>query len=152
MWQAERMEIVDTDPDDHLASFDDAEIREAMVVLDDVIVRALSGRRRVLWTGVFWGGTDQTIIGYGHIVQPRPRGDDVEWFLVGLARQKSTFSIYLNAAKDGSYLAHAYGDRLGKVKLGAANISFRRLADIDLDVLAELLVEAHELTPADPNR
>jgi hypothetical protein len=144
------MEIVDTNPDDHIAAFDDTEIREAMTTLDHLIVDALPGRCRNLWEGVFWGGTDQSIIGYGHIRQPRPRGDDVDWFLVGLAKQKQTYSIYLNAVLDGKYLAHAYGDRLGKVKLGAANISFRKLADVDLDVLSELLAQAHTVTPDDP--
>lgn len=144
------MEIVDTSPDDHLAVFDDAEVREAMTTLDRVIANSLPGRRRDLWEGVFWGGTEQSIIGYGHIRQPRPKGDDVDWFLVGLAKQKQNYSIYLNAVLEGEYLAHAYADRLGKVKLGAASIGFRRLADIDLDVLSELLQHADTITPADP--
>ncbi|MEM7094662.1 MAG: hypothetical protein AAF567_16780 [Actinomycetota bacterium] len=149
------MEISEIPPDDFLASFDDlddgGEIAATMTALDALIVASLPERRRVLWTGRFWGGTDQTIIGYGDIRQPRPRGDDVEWFLVGLARQSKNYSIYLNAAKDGTYLAHAYVERLGKVKLGAASIGFRRLDEIDLEVLGELLSEAHELTPADPS-
>ncbi len=52
---------------------------------------------------------------------------------------------------DGKYLAHTYGDRLGKVKLGAANISFRKLGDVDLDVLRQLLEQAHAITPTDPD-
>lgn len=122
-----------------------------MTTLDQLIVNALPGRRRDLWEGVFWGGTDQHIIGYGHIRQPRPKGKHVDWFLVGLAKQKQTYSIYLNAVLDGRYLAHTYGDRLGKVKLGAANISFRKLADVDLDALRTLLEQADAITPPDPD-
>ena len=143
------MEITDTDPDDHIASFDDPTLAETMRSLDALITAALEGRQRVLWEGVFWGGSEQTIIGYGHISQPRPKGDDVDWFLIGLARQKRTYSIYVNAAEDGSYLAHRYADRLGKVKLGAANISFRHHDDIDRATLTELCERAHELTPPD---
>ena len=96
------MEIVETTPDEFLGSIEDDAIRDTMRAVDAAIVAALPRRRRVLWQGVFWGGTDQSIIGYGDITQPRPRGDDVEWFLVGLARQKSNYSIYLNAVRDGA--------------------------------------------------
>ena len=70
--------------------------------------------------------------------------------LVGLARQKSTYSLYLNAVRDGAYLGRSYGGRLGKVKLGSASIGFTRLEHLDLEVLTEMLREADGLTPADP--
>lgn len=142
------MRIVDTPPDEFLASFD-GDVRTTMQRLDELVVAALPGRRRVLWTGKFWGGTDQSIIGYGKIVQPRPRGDDVEWFLVGLARQSRNYSVYLNAVENGAYLAHSYGSRLGKVKLGAASIGFTKADALDLDVFADMLSRAHDITPPD---
>ena len=148
---SESMRIVDTSPDAYLASLPD-EHRDTLTLIDRTIHRALSGRRRVLWQGVFWGGTHQSIIGYGHIDQTGSSGDIVEWFLVGLARQKRNYTIYVNAAVDNAYLAHSYADRLGKVKLGAASIGFRRLEDIDLVVLTELVTEADHLRPPDPVR
>ena len=144
------MEVADRDPDDHLRSFDDTDVADTMGRLDALIVDSMPDRRRVLWQGVFWGGTDQTIIGYGHIVQPRPRGPDVDWFLVGLARQKRTYSLYVNAVENGAYLAHRYADRLGSVKLGAASIGVRSLEQVDTDVLGELLRHADRITPPDP--
>ncbi len=143
------MEIVETDPTDYINSLDDAD-RSVMLTVDRLISDAMPNRRRVLWRGVFWGGTEQTIIGYGDIRQPRPRGDDVEWFLVGLAKQKRHYSLYVNAVADGAYLGQQYADRLGKVKLGSASIGFRNLETVDLDVLAELLARADSITPADP--
>ena len=143
------MEIVDTDPSDYINSLDDGD-RAVMLAVDQLITRTMPNRRRVLWRGVFWGGTEQTIIGYGDIRQPRPRGDDVEWFLVGLARQKQHFSLYVNAVADGAYIGQQYADRLGKVKVGSASIGFRNLDTVDLDVLAELLAQADSITPPDP--
>ena len=145
------MRIVDTGPDAYLASLPD-EHRDTLRSIDRAICRALPDRQRVLWQGVFWGGTHQSIIGYGHIDQTRSSGETVEWFLVGLARQKRNYSIYVNAAADNAYLAHSYADRLGKVKLGAASIGFRRLEDLDLKVLIELVTKADCLTPPDPVR
>ncbi len=146
---SESMRIVDTDADAYLASLPD-EHRDTMIAVDRTIHRALPDRRRVLWQGVFWGGTHQSIIGYGRLDQTGASGNTVEWFLVGLARQKRNYSIYVNATADNAYLAHRYADRLGKVRLGAASIGFRRLEDLDLVALTELVTEANCLTPPDP--
>ena len=142
------MEIVPTSVDDFLARLGDDD-RPMMAALDEIIRAAMPDRCRVLWEGVFWGGTEQSIIGYGDIVQPRPKGPDVEWFLVGLARQKRHVSIYVNAVEDGQYLGQRYADRLGKAKIGAASIGIRNLDEVDLEVLIELLRRADELTPPD---
>ena len=135
-------QLLDTFPDD---------VRRTMVELDQIVSPCLPGRPRTVWEGRFWGGTDQRIIGYGDIVQPRPRGADAEWFLVGLARQARHYSLYVNAVEDGRYLVASYADRLGKVKVGSASIAFARLENIDLDELRSLLARAHELTPPDPS-
>ena len=82
-------------------------------------------------------------------MQSKPRGDPVEWFLVGLARQQRSFSIYVNAVLDGAYLLERYAGRLGTVKTGAASISFGGLDDVDVDELKALLSHAHDVSPED---
>jgi hypothetical protein len=104
----------------------------------------------VVWEGVFWGGTEQQIIGYGDLLQPRPRGEAVEWFVVGLARQKKAISVYVNAVDDGRYLLSAYAGRLGKARTGSASLSFRRPEDLDLEAFTELVRRAGELCPPSP--
>jgi hypothetical protein len=113
--------------------------------IDAVVATALPGAARVLWKGVFWGGTDQTIIGYGNIEQPRPKGNTVRWFLIGLARQKRYLSLYVNAVEGGSYLSQIYGHRLGRTKIGSASVSFKSADTIDLDVLDEMVRHAGRL-------
>lgn len=71
-----------------------------MLAIDDVVVAAMPGASRRLWTGTFWGGTRQTIVGYGDLRQPRPRADPVDWFILGLARQQRHLSLYVNAAEN----------------------------------------------------
>jgi hypothetical protein len=134
----------DASPDDFLKSLD-PDVRETMLTLDGMIRAALPGHERVLWTGVFWGGTEQAIIGYGDLVMRRPKKPDVQWFHVGLARQKRYYSIYVSAVEDGKYLTARYAGRLGKVKLGAGRISFAKLSDIDTTELQALLRRAGEL-------
>lgn len=107
--------------------------------LDKLIAAIMKGHERVLWEGVFWGGTEQTIIGYGACTFTGARNKEVEWFMVGLALQKQYFSVYVNAVEGGQYVAEKYRARLGKVKAGKASISFKSLDAIDLDVLREVV-------------
>ena len=67
-----------------------------------------------MWEGRMWGGTDQQIIGYGEFSYTNSKGEEIEWFAVGLALQKSYISVYVNAVEDGAYLLQEYRDRLAE--------------------------------------
>ena len=141
------MERVSTSPDEYLATLPE-ETRGDMTTLHERIAAALPGHRRSLWEGVFWGGSEQSIIGYGDYSYVRSDKTPVQWFVVGLARQKNYYSVYVNAADGRRYLAEAYAGRLGKVKMGKSSISFRRLADVEMEVLMELVERAGVLMSA----
>lgn len=135
------MQCTEGDVDAFLAGLTDAR-RDDMVALDELIRRHLGSRERDLWEGVFWGGTEQRIIGYARIEQPRLKGPPVEWFLIGLALQQKHVSLYVNAAVDGAYLTKKYDGRLGKAKVGAAAVTIARLDDVDLIELETMIAEA----------
>lgn len=139
------MKILNQSVDSWLAEMNDQRADDFRQ-LDAIIRDVFTDDSRVLWVGKFWGGTDQTIIGYGDLYQPRPKGDPVHWFLIGLALQKANISVYVNAVKDGQYLGKAYDKRLGKVKLGSASIGFKRLDDLDIDEFTAMIREARVLT------
>ena len=67
---------------------------------------------------------------------------------MGLARQKAYFSLYVNAADGDGHLLRRYSDRLGKVKVGSANVTFKRLADLDLGALRQLLKDVRSTVTA----
>ena len=140
------MERSATSPDAFIASLPDG-IREDMAALDAVLTAGMAGRERVLWEGVFWGGTEQRIIGYGAYRATNRSGREVDWFLLGLARQKDHFSLYRNAIGQGTYLVKELGPTLGKVRVGSANVTFRRVVDIDLDALRDLVAAAAAASP-----
>lgn len=139
------MKATDENVDEFLASIE-GDAGESMRLIDARIRSALPGLSRVLWRGIFWGGTEQAIIGYGDLVQSRPRGHDVEWFLIGLAQQKKHISLYVNAADADGYLGVQHAAALGPVTVGAASIGFRNSSDLDLDELDRLLVRARALS------
>lgn len=132
--------------DAFLASVDEGR-RADFTRVDALIVARMPGAVRVLWEGVFWGGSEQHIIGYGEWSYARSDKQQVEWFRVGLGLQKNYISIYLNATEDGEYLAKKYGDRLGKVKIGSAVVSFRSPDDVDLEELGRLVALAASAGP-----
>ncbi|HEV7948438.1 MAG TPA: DUF1801 domain-containing protein [Glaciihabitans sp.] len=135
------MEKTATDPNVYIDSADE-EFRADLRQLDAEITAAFSNHDRTMWEGVFWGGTEQRIIGYGSLVQARPRKQSIEWFIVGLAAQKQYISLYVNVVEDGHYLAEKLASRLGRVKVGKSVISFRSLAEVNREALSELIAAA----------
>ena len=142
------MERSTTTPDAFIASLPD-DVRADVATLDRLLGEVFAGRDRVLWEGAFWGGTEQRIIGYGAFRSVNRSGAPIDWFVVGLASQKRHLSLYVNAARDGAYLSKAYAERLGKVKVGSANVSFRRAAALDLEAVRSMAIEARDLVPGD---
>jgi hypothetical protein len=139
------MERTDTDVTAFLSSLEGKQ-GEDMRSLDSMISEKMVGHERHLFEGRFWGGTDQRIVGYGVVDYVDRAGNKGEWFVVGLAAQKNNLSIYVNAVSGDSYLLREYEGKLGKVKLGSASIGFRKVEDLDLDSLMELIGRAADLT------
>jgi hypothetical protein len=138
------MERTDTSPDEFISTLPDS-VRDDVATLDVLLSEVFAGHERVMWEGPMWGGTAQRIIGYGALLQARPKGDPIDWFQVGLALQKNYISLYVSGVDDGQYLVKQYADRLGKVKVGSANVTFTRLADVDQAALREMVARAREL-------
>lgn len=138
------MQRSSTTPDDFIASLPDGP-RDDIRTLDAELTRIFAGDERVLWEGPMWGGTEQRIIGYGAYRYEGRSGASGDWFVVGLAAQKAHLSLYVSGAEDGQYLAKRYADRLGKVKVGSANVTFKRLSDVELPVLLEMAERARDL-------
>ena len=139
------MERVETLPEEYINS-QNTEIKTVLEELHTLIMTALPGQDTCMWEGVFWGGGEQSIIGYGNFSYQRSDKKQVEWFLVGLTRQKNYFSVYVNAVESRKYLAEIYKPQLGKVKTGKSSISFTKLEDVNLDALREMIEHAGRLT------
>jgi hypothetical protein len=139
------MQRSSTSPDDFIASLPDG-VRHDIAMLDSHLSRVVfAGHERVLWEGTMWGGTEQRFIGYGADRYDGRSGASGEWFVVGLTVQKAHLSLYVSAVEDDRYLVKRHADRLGRVKVGSANVTFKRLADLDLPAALEVAERARDL-------
>jgi hypothetical protein len=83
-----------------------------------------------------WGSS---IVGFGNYHYRYGSGHEGEWFLAGFSPRKADLTIYLLPGLDRLRPQLA---RLGKHKSGKGCLYLRRLADVDLIVLRELIVES----------
>ena len=70
---------------------------------------------------------------------------------ISLASQKNHLSLYVSVVDDGQYIVRQFCDRLGKVKCSNANVTFKRLSDLDLPVVVEMVTRARDISLAGAN-
>lgn len=126
---------------DYFATLAD-EDQVVLKTLADMIIAIDPNLSQSIWEGVFWGGSNQSILAFGDIVMVNSKKEEIKWFLLGLARQKNYYSIYVNTYKDKKHILKSYPDSLGKVKLGSGSIGFKKLEDLNLDSLKQLFIES----------
>ncbi|MFN8287701.1 MAG: DUF1801 domain-containing protein [Chitinophagales bacterium] len=76
-------------------------------------------------------------IGYGAYTIQYANGKSKEWYRIGLSANTTGISVYILGLEDKTYLAKTYGKKLGKASVTDYCIKFKKLGDIDLDVLME---------------
>jgi hypothetical protein len=111
------------------------ERKELLAFLDDFIQKAAPSLKP---------NFIYNMLGYGTFDYMNYKKELIKWPVVALASQKNYISIYVCAVEDGSYLAESKKDRLGKVSVGKSCIRFKKLEDLNLDVLKEVIVAAEK--------
>lgn len=79
------------------------------------------------------------MLGYGSFPYTNYKKEKITWPVIALANQKNYVSLYVCAVQDGAYLAETHKDNLGKVSVGKSCIRFKRLDDLNLAGLSDLL-------------
>jgi Domain of unknown function (DU1801) len=124
--------------DDYLASLPDGR-REIVTRVHEVVTEAVPELEVRMW---------KSFIGYGSYHYRGASGREGDWFPIGLTNNKSYVSLYFCAAEDDGYLAEKNEERLGKVSVGRSCVRFKKLDDLNLDVVAELAQRAAALSKA----
>ena len=113
---------------DFINKIPDEQKRADSFILTDMM-REISGEKPVLWSS--------SIIGFGNKrFKSAATGREVDWLLIGFAPRKTNFSLYLTVnVRDHE----AALQKLGKHKTGVGCLYFNKLADVNLNVLKEII-------------
>ncbi|MDE2835299.1 MAG: DUF1801 domain-containing protein [Bacteroidota bacterium] len=117
----------DASVEEFLAAVGDEQKRQDSAVLLDLMSAATGESPRM------WG---PSIIGFGTLNYRYDSGRTGTWFVVGFSPRKRAFSLYLA----GGLGPHAERlKRLGKHTRGKSCLYIRRLSEVDLQVLTEMI-------------
>jgi len=115
---------------DFIAALPDEQKRKDSLVLQDMMQKA-SGEEPVLWSN--------SIVGFGLKRYESPAsGRLVDWFVIGFAPRKANLTIYLIDLRRHE----AALQKLGKYKAGGGCLYLNKLADVDLNVLQAMIIDA----------
>ena len=128
-----KTQVTDRDPADFISAVEPERKREEAQILDDLF-RKVTGQKPQMW--------GPAIIGYGAYRTTYASGREVHWMRSGFSPRKAKHSLYLM----GGYCDELAGKRrdellaqLGKYKTGKSCLYINKLADVDMDVLEQLL-------------
>lgn len=128
-----KTQITEVDPADFIAAVEPERKREEAATLE-ALFRKVTGEEPRMW--------GPSIIGYGDYHTTYESGREVHWMRTGFSPRKAKHSLYLM----GGYCDRAAGKRrdallkkLGKYKTGKSCLYINKLADVDMEVLEELI-------------
>jgi hypothetical protein len=117
----------DASVDDFLnTTADETKRRDAFVILE--MMRQISGSEPKMW--------GPSIVGFGDRHYRYASGREGDWFVVGFSPRKENLTLYLTF---GGLEDIDLVKKLGKYKTGKGCLYIKRLQDVNLDVLKELI-------------
>lgn len=85
-----------------------------------------------------WGAN---IVGFGHRLLKYDSGRELDWMKIGFSPRKANLTLYLNL---GSGWDVGLLTKLGKHKTGKGCLYFKKLSDVNLEILDELITKSAE--------
>jgi len=82
-----------------------------------------------------------SIVGFGHYHYRYESGREGDWFLTGFSPRKQSLTLYIMSGFRGY---PSLMKRLGKYTTGRSCLYLRRLQDVDLEVLTDLIESSVE--------
>ena len=128
---ANKTQPTDADVDAFVAAVEPRRRREDAAALL-ALMRRVTGQEPVMW--------GPSIVGFGRFTYASASGRSGEWLAIGFSPRKAASTVYL---MDGFAGREDLLARLGPHTTGASCLYLKRLADVDLEVLAELVGQSY---------
>ena len=116
--------------DTYLAGIVDLERRSDCVALTKLMTK-ITGQGATMW--------GNSIVGFGSYHYRYDSGREGDACATGFSARKSDISVYLSASGERQEKLLA---QLGRHKMGKACLSIRRLSEVDVNVLEQLVVDS----------
>ncbi|GJM33047.1 MAG: hypothetical protein DHS20C18_20480 [Saprospiraceae bacterium] len=110
---------------------DDKKREDSFAILE--MMKEVTGEEPAMW------GT--SIIGFGSYHYKYASGQEGDWFKTGFSPRKQNLTMYI---MPGFNRYEELMQQLGKYKTGKACLYVKKLADIDTDILKELIKESYD--------
>ena len=81
-------------------------------------------------------------IGYGIHIIKYADGKTRDFYKIGLSANTTGISVYIMGIEDKKYLANTFGEKIGKASVTSYCIKFKKLDDINIEVLKEAIQSA----------
>jgi len=85
-------------------------------------------------------------IGYGLQTIKYADGTTREFYQIGISANTAGISVYIMGIEDKKYLDRTYGKEIGKASVSGYCIKFRKLKDINIDILEAAICDGVKLT------
>ena len=117
-------------PEEYIALIEDEARRSDVKLLDKLIREVVPNWKPYIMSNM---------LSYGTYHYTYASGREGDWMIIALASQKNYISLYVCATEGDRYIAENYKEKLPKASIGKSCIRFKKISDIDLDVLREIL-------------
>ncbi|MFC5271367.1 DUF1801 domain-containing protein [Adhaeribacter terreus] len=111
--------------------------RNDLQALHNTMLRVMPGYK--LWFLDGKNSENKTVanpnIGYGLHTITYADGKTRDFYQIGLSANKTGISVYIMGIDDKTYLARTYGEKIGKASVSGYCIKFKKLQDINLEIL-----------------
>lgn len=94
------------------------------------MMKRITGEKPMMW--------GENIIGFGSVNLPYADGSVLDWPIVAFSPRKAALTLYVMTGKEKPELMK----RLGKHSTGKVCLYIKRLADVDVKVLEELVTQS----------
>ncbi len=108
--------------------------KDCLTILN--LMKEASGAEPVMW--------GDSIVGFGCYRYLYKTGNGGEWPIIGFSPRKNDLTLYLMPGMYGFEAVADLMEKLGKYKTGKSCLYIKKLANIDLDVLKELIHKSVE--------